>query len=111
VVGAVVSPSPTVARYGPSPPHLKGKKIMALEKEMETYRQKLTELKAENEGKFVLIHGSDVIATYTSYEDAMKGGYAKFGTETPFLVKQIQGIERVHFVSRFIEPCHTSQSK
>jgi len=83
---------------------------MALEKELETYKQKLAELNAD-EGKFVLIRGSEVVNTYTSYEDAIKEGYAKFGLDTPFLVKQIEAIEQAHFVSRFVEPCHTSPSR
>jgi hypothetical protein len=82
---------------------------MALDKELETYRQKLPELKAD-EGKFVLIQGSTVVGTYTSYEDAVKEGYTRFGPNGSFLVKQIQAIEQVHFITRFI-PCPTSPSK
>ncbi len=81
---------------------------MALEKELETYRSKLPELK-ENEGKFVLIHGETVAGFFTSYEDAMKAGYEKFKLE-PFLVKQVNSLEQVHVVTRLIEPCHTSRS-
>jgi hypothetical protein len=76
---------------------------MALEKEIEIYRTKLPEWSAE-EGKFVLIHGEDVVDIFTSYEDALKRGYQDFGLE-PFLVKQIQAIEQVHFISRFVDPC------
>jgi hypothetical protein len=76
---------------------------MALEKELETYKRKLPELK-ESEGKFVLIHGDQIVDTYTSYDDAIKDGYAKFKLE-PFLVKQIHAIEQVQFVSRFVDPC------
>lgn len=83
---------------------------MALEKELETYKQQLPELKAE-EGKFVLIQGANVVRTFTSYEDAVKEGYATFGPNTPFLVKQIQAIEQAHFISRFAAPCHTSPSQ
>lgn len=79
---------------------------MALEKELETYVAKLHELK-ENEGKFVLIHGDTVVNVYTSYEDAIKDGYVRFGLE-PFLVKQIQSIEQVQFISRFVDP-HSMQ--
>jgi hypothetical protein len=77
---------------------------MALEKELATYKSKLPEL-TESEGKFVLIHGDDVVDTYTSYEDAIKDGYARFKLE-PFLVKQIHAIEQVQFVSRFVERCN-----
>ena len=83
---------------------------MALEKELETYTKKLPELKAE-EGKFVLIHGTNVVRTFTSYEDAVKEGYQEFGPNEPFLVKQIQAIEQAHFISRFVEPCRISPSK
>jgi hypothetical protein len=75
---------------------------MALERELETYKSKLPELKG-SEGKFVLIHGVDLIGTFTSYEDAIKEGYARFKVE-PFLVKQIQAIEQVQLVTRLIAP-------
>ncbi len=67
---------------------------MALEKEMETYKKKLPELK-NSEGKFVLIKGDEVLDTFTSYEDAIKEGYKRFKLE-PFLVKQIHQIEQIH---------------
>lgn len=73
---------------------------MALEKELETYKKKLPELK-QDEGKYVLIHGDEVIDTFTSYEDAIKEGYKKFQLE-PFLVKQIHMIEQVYLISRSI---------
>lgn len=83
---------------------------MALEKELETYNAKLPELK-EQEGKYVLIQGDQIVDTYTSYEDAMKEGYTKFGLNKPFLVKQIRSIEQVQFISRLVVPCHASPSK
>jgi hypothetical protein len=76
---------------------------MALERELATYKNKLAEL-AQHEGKYVVIHGDDVVDVYTSYEDAMKEGYTKFGVNDPFLVKQVHSIEQVHFVSRFVDP-------
>ncbi len=75
---------------------------MALEKELATFKAKLPELK-DHEGKFVLIHGDEVVDTFTSYDDAIKEGYSKFGLE-PFLVKQIQAFEKAQFISRLIEP-------
>jgi hypothetical protein len=71
---------------------------MALEKEIETYKNKLPELKA-HEGKFVLIQGENVVDTFTSYEDALKEGYKQFGIK-PFLVKQILAIEPIFHFSR-----------
>jgi hypothetical protein len=78
---------------------------MALEQELATYNAKLPEMK-EHEGKFVLIHGPDIIDYFGAYEDAIKEGYAKFKLE-PFLVKQIQSVEQVHLISRLLAPCHT----
>ena len=75
---------------------------MALEKEFETYRRKLPELKADK-GKFVVICGDDVAGTFTSAEDAIKAGYATYQLE-PFLVKQIREIDPVQFISRFVAP-------
>jgi hypothetical protein len=83
---------------------------MALEKELETYKLKLHELKGK-EGKFVLIHGDEIVDTFTSYEDAMKEGYGKFGVNNPFLVKQIQVMEQVQFISRLIESCNSACAK
>ena len=56
-----------------------------------------------DEGKFVLIHGDNVAGTFTSWEDALKIGYEKLKLD-PFLVKQIQAIEPVVFISRFVAP-------
>ena len=75
---------------------------MALDRELETYKNKLSELKA-NEGKFVLIKGTEVVDTFDSYEDAIKEGYKKFKLE-PFLVKQIHSIEKIQFITRFVTP-------
>lgn len=75
---------------------------MALEKELATYRAKLAELK-EHEGKFVLIHGDRVVDFFAAYEDAIKAGYQQFQLE-PFLVKQVNAVERIQHVTRHIMP-------
>lgn len=77
---------------------------MALEKELETYKSKLPELKA-HEGKYVLIQGDKVVDMFTSYEDALKEGYKQFGL-TPFLVKQILAVEPVYCFTRPIGAVH-----
>jgi len=56
---------------------------MALEKELQTYKDNLSKLDAD-EGKFVLIQGEDIVGTYTAYEDALKAGYEKFGVDTHY---------------------------
>ncbi|MFL6199301.1 MAG: hypothetical protein ACJ76J_09005 [Thermoanaerobaculia bacterium] len=82
---------------------------MDLEKELAVYRSKLPELKAEYEGKFVLIHGDQVVDFFSSYDDAIKAGYSRFGLE-PFLVKQIHALEQAQFISRFVDPCVVKQA-
>lgn len=75
---------------------------MALEKETATYELKLPEMAAHH-GQFVVIKGDDIVDYFTSYEDAIKAGYQKFGLE-PFLVRQVQTTARVQFISRLFDP-------
>jgi hypothetical protein len=77
---------------------------MALETELATFKTKLPDLKAEHEGKFALVQGDRVVDVFSSYEDAVKVGYAQFGLKS-FLVKQIHTVEQAQFISRFVEPC------
>jgi hypothetical protein len=81
----------------------------SLEKELKTYEEQKQKLLAD-EGKFVVIHGDKILGIYATYEDALKVGYEKCKLE-PFLVKKIQAVEPVNFVSRDIPlGCHTSRS-
>jgi hypothetical protein len=77
---------------------------MALETELETFNSRLPQLKAEHEGKFALVHLDRLVDVFSSYEDAVKAGYAQFGLN-PFLVKQIHSVEQAQFVSRLVDPC------
>lgn len=79
---------------------------LALEKELETYKNRLDEL-LDQEGKFVVIYQDDVIGIYSDYEDALNVGYEKCGT-TPFLVKKIEAIETINYFTRDLpQQCHT----
>jgi hypothetical protein len=79
--------------------------LMALEKEMETYQKKLPDLQAQ-EGKFALIQGEQM-DIFETYDAAINAGYQKYKLE-PFLVKQIQAVEQVQFVTRLLGlPCRT----
>ena len=82
----------------------------ALQTELKTYEERKQSLLAD-EGKFVVIHGHDVMGVYATYEDALKVGYEKCKLE-PFLVKKIQAVEPVNFLSRNLQlACPTSLSK
>lgn len=72
--------------------------------ELATYEREKLRLIAESEGKYVLIHGNDVAGVWDTYEDALKAGYAEFKLD-PFLVKQIQGVDRIHFFTRDLAVC------
>lgn len=76
-----------------------------LDKELQTYIERLDSLKTE-EGKFALIKGEEV-DVFETYEDAIKAGYQKYALE-PFLVRQIHAIEQVQLVTRLLRtPCPT----
>ena len=61
---------------------------LILDAELETYEKNRDHLLGTAEGKFVLIHGSQVIGVYDSKMEAIAAGYQQFGN-VPFLVKQI----------------------
>jgi len=73
-----------------------------LEAELYTFQQNREPLLAMGEGKYVLIHGSEIAGVYESKMDAIAQGYQKFGN-TPFLVKQILKVEiPQNFVSNLL---------
>ena len=78
--------------------------VQALKVELETYSRQRDRLVSESEGKYVLISKDQVAGVWDTYEDALKAGYTQFGLQ-PFLVKQIQGIDRVHFFTRKLVAC------
>lgn len=78
---------------------------MALEEEVKTYERELANLLADS-GKFVLIHKDSVIGVFAAYEDALKAGYAQLGP-VPFLVKRIEGTEKVLWFTRDLQSCLT----
>ncbi|NQU19864.1 MAG: hypothetical protein HQ567_01170 [Candidatus Nealsonbacteria bacterium] len=75
-----------------------------LQTELDAYKERRDELVAEHEGKFALFCGSEFVGVWDTYEDALQAGYTKAGLQ-PFLVKQIRGIEQIHFFSRDLTSC------
>jgi hypothetical protein len=75
-----------------------------LERERQTYEEKKTELLAGAAGKYVVIHGDQVIGVWDTQDDALRAGYERFGLE-PFLVKQVTEVEPVHYFTRDIPIC------
>ncbi len=67
---------------------------MALEEELDQYESRKDSF-LEQEGKFVVIHGSEVAGFWETYEDALQVACLRFGLE-PFLIKRIEFEERIH---------------
>ncbi len=65
---------------------------LILDTELKTYEQNRDQLLGTAEGKFVVIHNSQVIGLYDSKMDAIVVGYQQFGN-VPFLVKQVVKVE------------------
>ena len=80
-----------------------------LAQEMAVYRRSVKDW-AERAGEYVLIKGDEVSGFYSSYDDALKAGYEKFGLES-FFVKRISVVEQAHHITRMVWPCHTSHSQ
>ncbi len=75
----------------------------ALDREIQTYNERLQELLgAGSVGKFVLIKGDRIVGTYDTYADALKIGYEQFKLE-PFMVKQIAPAEKIQFFTRELD--------
>lgn len=73
-----------------------------LAQEQATYQAHRADLIGRAAGKYVLIHGNEVVAEFDTQADAINEGYRKFGN-TPFLVKEITAVERPqNFVSRLL---------
>jgi hypothetical protein len=79
---------------------------MALETELGVYHRNIATLNG-HAGKFVLIHGSDIVDYFAAYEDALRAGYQRFKLD-PFLVKQIGAVPIVQHITRSVMPSSRS---
>jgi hypothetical protein len=77
--------------------------MMALEREIETYKRHLPELLA-HKGQYVTILGEEVVGIFPTFKAALEAGYERTLTEA-FLVREIQEKEQVVYSSRSIRPC------
>jgi hypothetical protein len=74
--------------------------------ELATYEREKERLLSENEGRYVVIRGDDILGVWDTYEDAIKAGYEKAKLEK-FFVKQIQGIEKILHFTRDLAVCRS----
>src|SRR5262249_12634426 len=62
--------------------------LKCLERELATYRRELPRLLAEGEeGRFVVIHGDQVLGTWDTYRDASQYAREKFNPDEQFLLQ------------------------
>lgn len=59
-----------------------------LDRELKAFENNKAHLEREHAGKFVLIHGDELIGTFDAFEAAAEEGLRRFGYE-PFLVRRI----------------------
>ena len=73
---------------------------MGLEYEMAVYQTHLAEWLPDEEGKFVVIKGEEVLHTpHEDFEGALRMGYKRFGP-VEFLVKKILPYEPIIYFTR-----------
>lgn len=78
-----------------------GSEVMALDQELATYLQNLQNwIEAGKEGRWVVIHGADVLGFFDTLDAAAAAGYEQLGLSELFMVKQ---------VSRQHAPIHASR--
>ena len=76
---------------------------MALERELDIFRQELPGLLAtpENRDKFALVHGDKVDSLWPTEDEALAAGYDRFGVE-PFLIMLVTENEEPRHFSRSV---------
>jgi hypothetical protein len=76
---------------------------VTLEKELNTFREKLPALLREGkEGQYALVHGSELHSVWDTQPEALSAGYKHFGLK-PFLVKIIVKHEEPVYFSRSVK--------
>ena len=66
---------------------------MALEQELAYFEVQKPQLLEHHAGQFALIHGEQLLGTYTTFQEAFEAGVRALGTQ-PFLVKQVTAEDR-----------------
>ena len=72
---------------------------MAIDREWETFLANLPALLEKEAGRYVLIHGDQVVGVWDTKAEALEEGYRRFLLES-FLVQRIVADEKPIFVPR-----------
>ncbi len=62
--------------------------VTDIDKELAAYDQMRPDLEAHHMGEWVLVRGSELVSTYSSFEDAAKDAVTRFG-RGPYLIRQV----------------------
>lgn len=74
---------------------------MALEREVETYKEHFQDLVKNHEDQIVIIKGDKILGFCNDYESALSFGYQNCGLES-FLMKKVERNERPILITRLI---------
>ena len=84
---------------------------MALEREVEIHEQRRAEwLAAGQDGRWVVIHGPDVLGFFDSLDAAAEAGYQQFGLSELFMVRQVSQPHAPIRVSRRAVDAHRQRN-
>lgn len=72
---------------------------MVLDREWETFQANLPALLEKEAGRYVLIHGDQIVGAWDSQAEALEEGYKRFLFK-PFLVHHIVADEKPIFLPR-----------
>ncbi len=69
---------------------------MALEKELQTYHaHRLRWVQEGRVGKWVVIHGEDVLGFFDNANAALEAGYRRYGLDATFMVREVTEADRI----------------
>jgi len=82
---------------------------MALDMELQTYlKHRPAWVQEGRVGSWVVIHGSDVLGFYSSFDAALEAGYERYGINEVFMARQIAGDRTTYSLLPAYYPCSTS---
>jgi hypothetical protein len=75
---------------------------IVLQQEYDYFLAHLNEFMQTHANEFVVIKNNKVVGFFISYEKALRDGLARFGTQTPFFIKEIKEEETMEYHSTAI---------
>ena len=70
---------------------------IALQQEYDFFLTHLNEFMKTHLHEFVVIKGEQVIGFFDSYENSLRAGVTRFGSQTSFFIKEVQEEEEIHY--------------